>query len=215
MQSKFLLCAVVFIFSLGTTSAFADTVMIYLVGLAGTGKYTIAKSIATQYGYKVVDNHLLSNPIYSLLPKGGTKNPPEGTSDKIQRIREVVFEFMREDSASNYVLTNQLLENEYHHEIYQQVLALASKRKSLFIPVKLMVTQEERANRIVQSDRAARFKITNVQETYKPPRAIQLQHKYLLTLDVTHLSPEEAAKQIIEHVNANKNAKKNISISAQ
>jgi adenylylsulfate kinase-like enzyme len=186
----------------------ADTVMIYLVGLAGTGKYTIAKAIATQYDYKVVDNHLLSNPLYSLLPKGGAKNPPEGTSDKIQRIRNVVFEFMREDLKSNYVLTNQLLENKYHHEIYQQVLTLASKRKSLFIPVTLTVSKEERAKRIVQADRAARFKITDVQETYKPPRAIKLQHPNLFTLDVSDLTPSEAAKKIMDHIDASRMAKK-------
>lgn len=41
-------------------------VTLYLIGFAGTGEYTIAKEIAN-HGYKVVDNHLINNPIFSLL----------------------------------------------------------------------------------------------------------------------------------------------------
>lgn len=178
----------------------ADTVVIYLIGLAGTGKYTIAQKIAENYHYKVVDNHLLSNPLFSLLSEGEMKNLPEGTTDKIQRIREIVFEFIREDENSNYVLTNQLLEREYHHGIYQQVLGLAEQRKSLFVPVKLTISNTERAKRIVKSDRAERFKITEVEEAYRPQDFIKFKHKNLLTLEVSNLSADAVAEKIMSHV---------------
>ena len=206
MISKILWLLTVLIGFLASTSVLANTVVIYLVGLAGTGKYTIAKEIASQYEYKLVDNHLLNNPIFSLLPKGAALNPPEGTTDKIQRIREVVFEFITEDKHSNYVFTNQLLEKAYHHEIYENVLQLATKRNSIFIPVQLVISKAERAKRIVQADRVERFKITDIKEAHRPKNAIQLKHKHLLTLDVTYLRPEEAVNKIMAHRQALENS---------
>lgn len=40
-------------------------ITLYLIGFAGTGKYTIAKELV-KFGYKVIDNHLINNPIFSL-----------------------------------------------------------------------------------------------------------------------------------------------------
>lgn len=38
-------------------------ITLYLIGFAGTGKYTIAKELA-KVGYKLVDNHLINNSIF-------------------------------------------------------------------------------------------------------------------------------------------------------
>lgn len=175
------------------------TVVIYLIGLAGTGKYTIAKKISNR-GYKVVDNHLINNPIFSLLGKDGARNTPEGTTEKINRIRRIVLEFIQDDHYSNYVLTNQLLENPYHHETYNEISTTANKRGSVFVPVKLIISNEERAKRIVQPDRGKRFKITDVKEAYRPKNVIKISHDNLLELNVSHLTAEEAAEKIIQHV---------------
>jgi hypothetical protein len=77
---------------------------------------------------------------------------------------------------------------------------LASKRNSIFVPVSLIIAKEERAKRIVQPDRASRFKITDVKEAYLPQETIKLKHKHLLKLDVTHLPVDEAVSKIIAHI---------------
>lgn len=176
-----------------------QTVMIYLIGFAGTGKYTIAKKIS-EYGYKVVDNHLINNPIFSLLGKNGAQNASESATEKVGRIRHIVLQFVKNNKHTNYVLTNQLLENDYHHDIYNKILHTAKKRNSIFIPIMLVVSSEERARRIVQPERAQRFKPTDVKEAYRPRRAIKITHENLIELNVTHLTADEAARKIMEGV---------------
>lgn len=41
--------------------------IIYLLGFPGTGKYTIAKEICKQADFKLVDNHLINNPLFTLI----------------------------------------------------------------------------------------------------------------------------------------------------
>jgi len=42
------------------------TKIIYLIGNPGCGKYTIAQEIC-KHGFTLCDNHLINNPIFSLL----------------------------------------------------------------------------------------------------------------------------------------------------
>lgn len=177
------------------------TVVVYLMGLAGTGKYTIAKKISSQ-GYKLVDNHLINNPIFSLLGKDGARNASDAATDKIDQIRTIVLNFVKEDKHHSYVLTNQLLENPFHRRIYNEVMNTATQKGAIFVPVKLLISSDERARRIVQPDRGQRFKITSADEAYKERQRLQVSHRNLLVLDVTNLSAEEAANRILQHVHA-------------
>lgn len=181
-----------------------NTVVIYLMGLAGTGKYTIAKKLS-QRGYKVVDNHLINNPIFSLLGPDAARQATVEATEKIGRIRNIVLEFMVEDNRANYVLTNQLLQNEYHDHIYNQVLNAANKRGSIFVPVLLVISSEERSKRLAQPDRARRFKITDRREAFKSPKMLKVTHENLMELNVSNLSPDQAAEQIIRHIERIKN----------
>ena len=173
------------------------TVIIYLIGLSGTGKYTIAQEIA-QHNYKVVDNHLINNPIFSLLnwDKFNEEAPFQGLAwALIAKIRGAVFEYIVCERENNYVLTNELLKTE--RRLYDRVKELAQIRKSIFVPVRLVISNDERAKRIASPGRAERFKSTVIGERKD---LIVLEHENLLELDVTNLSAKEAAEQIIAHV---------------
>jgi hypothetical protein len=168
------------------------TTIIYLIGKAGTGKYTIAKELAKS-GYKIADNQLINNPIFALI------NPPfpEIAWDAIERIRDAVLWFISEEKNNDYVLTNELYEDEYDHYIYSQVKETAAKRGSLFVPIKLNISYEENARRIVNLERAKRYKSLKMSENHI--RAlINISDPNLIEFDVTDLSADEAAYQILK-----------------
>lgn len=173
-----------------------SSITIYLIGFAGSGKYTIAKEI-TNSGYKVVDNQLINNPIFSLLDLDGITSIPQNAWAAIADIRKAVLSYVSQDSKSNYVLTNELCEVEHDHVIYNRVKKSAETRGSKFVPVKLTILAEERARRITDPDRIDRWKSTNVAETEVQKEFIKIDHPHLLELDVTALSAMQAAAEIL------------------
>jgi hypothetical protein len=71
--------------------------IVYLLGFAGTGKYTIAQELSRRTGARLVDNHLINNPVFSLIQVDGKTPLPEAVSDKTWAIRHVVL-----DETSRY-----------------------------------------------------------------------------------------------------------------
>ncbi|MCC8398503.1 MAG: hypothetical protein LN569_04340 [Rickettsia endosymbiont of Labidopullus appendiculatus] len=176
------------------------TIIIYLIGKPGTGKYTIAQEIA-KTGYSICDNQHINNPIFSLLNYDGLTPIPEFAWDAIGRIRDSIFNFLSQEIVNNYVFTNCLYEVEGDHELFNQVQQLAVNRRSVFIPVKLLISQEENIKRIQQLDRLLRYKSIDVQDVYPEYPLIQISHPNLFEFDVTNLSASEAARRILQHVN--------------
>jgi hypothetical protein len=113
-------------------------ITLYLIGFAGTGKYTISKELAKS-GYKVIDNQLVNNPIFSLLDLDGVTPIPDKAWDAIGKIRNSVFDFIAHHPSANYVFTNELLEDRDDHAFYERMVQEAERRESLFIPVKLHI----------------------------------------------------------------------------
>jgi hypothetical protein len=172
--------------------------LIYLIGRSGTGKYTIAKELAKS-GYRIADNQLINNPIFELLSYDGFGNIPDIAWEAIGKIRTAILDFIALDLHNNYVLTNELLEDEGDHHCYTQVKQTANKRNALFVPVKLHITLEENARRIVNPDRALRYKSLALDENSTRP-LINIADPNLLELDVTSLSAQHAANVILEFI---------------
>ena len=76
------------------------TLIIYLIGRSGSGKYTIAKYFE-KYGFKIVDNHLINNPIFSLLDLDSVTPIPDFAWETISRIRASIFDFMSKEYKHN------------------------------------------------------------------------------------------------------------------
>ncbi|MBY0501530.1 MAG: hypothetical protein K2P93_05960 [Alphaproteobacteria bacterium] len=184
----------------------SSSITLYLIGFAGTGKYTIAQEIA-RYGYKVVDNHLINNPIFSLLDLDGMTQIPENAWACVRKIRHIILDFVAQDSKSNFVFTNELLEHENDWKVYGLVKETAEKRGSLFIPLKLTLSLDEHKKRITNSDRKARFKTTNPAELYEKKKLIEIDHSHLLEMDVTDLNPMQAASKILDFIESLKNVR--------
>lgn len=180
--------------------------MIYLLGFPGTGKYTIAKEIVAQAGFRLVDNHLINNPIFSLIQTDGKTKLPRMVWDYTDRIWEVVADTMVNLSPpdASFVLTNMLIEGEAGDMAhFGKVSTVAEKRGACLVPVRLDISNvEEHIRRITASDRADRFKETDAgrpQYYAETKKILRPDHPHVLTLDVTTLSASDAAAEILQH----------------
>lgn len=108
-----------------------------------------------------------------------------------------MLDFISEDKDNNYVLTNELLEDASDRNCYAQVKQASHQSGSLFVPVKLHISREENAKRIVNPDRKDRYKSLALDENSTKP-LINIEDPNLLELDVTSLSAVEAANIIME-----------------
>lgn len=178
-----------------------NTVIIYLIGTPGTGKYTIAKEIEKS-GYIVCDNQLINNPIFSLVGYDGFSTVPISAAawNAIGRIRSVILDFISNEHTHNYIFTNVLYEDEGDRQCYNQLKEMAAKRNSIFVSVKLHISEEENIRRIEQPERELRYKSRDKQDVFTRMPLIHVEHENLYELDVTSLSAKEAAISILQHV---------------
>lgn len=180
--------------------------IIYLFGFAGTGKYTVAKELSKVTGAKLVDNHLINNPIFSVIRADGITKLPETVWEKTWAIRKIVLQAIETLSPPefSFVFTNQLCnEDPDDHLLYQEICDLAEKRGSLFIPVRMLCDVHERVKRIVSDDRKERMKCIDPNEATDSEARFTVftpTHKNTLTLDVTAISPSEAVRIIHTHI---------------
>lgn len=110
------------------------------------------------------------------------------------------FDYLCDYGIGDYVLTNELYDCEDDQKIYAQVKNMAEKRKSIFIPVKLVISPEEHMKRITNPQRRERYKTTNADGAHSHRETIYIDHPNLLELDVTKLSEKEAAEAILSFV---------------
>lgn len=173
---------------------------------AGTGKYTVAREIAALTGAVIVDNHLINNPVFSVVGVDGIKPLPAGVWPKIAGIRRIVLDTIVElaQPEASFIFTNELFEGKSADRLlFEDMAILATKRKALFVPVILRCESEELYRRVISPERAIRFKLRNADWTRESIRSYSLlhvDHPNGLELDVTDLSPIEAAQAIIAHV---------------
>lgn len=175
------------------------TVIVYLTGKPGVGKYTIAKALSS-HGFIICDNQLVNNPIFELLQYDGYTKIPDFAWDAIARIRDSVFEFLVTYKQNNYVLTNNLYEDEGDKRLYNQVKQMAHLRRSLFVPVRLLITVEEHLKRVTKKERLLRWKSIDPEDVYDQTPLLTIIHPNLLELNVSYLSAENAAEKILIHI---------------
>ena len=63
-----------------------NTIML-LIGFAGTGKYTIGLELAGRTGARLIDNHLVNNPVFTVMNPDGLSSLPDGVWAKTNLAR--------------------------------------------------------------------------------------------------------------------------------
>ena len=180
--------------------------IIYLLGFPGVGKYTIAQELARQTQALLIDNHLINNPIFSVVRADGkTKLAPqvwEYTAKIGDLVREAIVTLTPPDES--FIFTNALAEEDAKgRAIYHKILDVALQRDSLFVPVRLLCDLPTLQSRIVEHDRRERMKMTDAEgiaDDYRRYTVLQPGHPHTLELDTTHLTVQEAASAIMVKV---------------
>ena len=183
-----------------------ENTVLYLLGLPGTGKYTIATEIAKRTRARLIDNHLINNPIFSVVRVDGKTSLPKETWDYTRKIGDIVREAVVKLATpeESFIFTNALNEGDpLDLKLYQKVIEVAQQRKSLFVPVRLLCDLPTLQSRIVNQDRHERMKMTDsegIANLYNTRTILNPNHPHQFELDVTLLQPSEAANVILAHV---------------
>ncbi|WP_316355145.1 hypothetical protein [Candidatus Trichorickettsia mobilis] len=77
---------------------------------------------------------------------------------------------------------------------------MALKRGSLFIPVKLLISEEEHLKRITEPSRRARWKSIDPLDVYQTEPLITIEHPHLFELDVSGFFAAQVAEKILKHI---------------
>jgi hypothetical protein len=180
--------------------------VIVLIGFAGTGKYTIARELVRLTDAKLIDNHLINNALFTAVNADGVTPLPTAIWDKVRRVRQVVYETIRELAPPDlsFVFTIQLIEEDPDdHAAFSDLVALAAVRRSLLVPIRLVCDIEELCRRIVNPGRAAMMKQIageSARQRSASKSVLTPQHPHLRTIDVTTRSASESATEILDYV---------------
>jgi len=179
--------------------------IIYLIGIPAVGKYTTAAAIAQRTGAKLVDNHLINNPIFRVANVDGTNRLPFPTEGwkYMGRIRRAVLAFIRDigHPDHSYVFTNVMREDEIR--AFRQIERLAKKRKALFVPVFLKCSAHELKKRKASPQRRRMMKeieLSNIRYWTEEFRELDVPHPNRLDIDNSRLKPAQTAKIILDHI---------------
>ena len=180
-----------------------------LLGYPATGKYTVAKAIVEQLAERgepaaLLDNHATANLVWSLVPR--ERRFDADVMARLAQLRHVLWDAAAEltSPAHSLILTNYLPPGrpstvlDRHRELAQQL-------RLPLVAVVLHCDPDEVIRRIPNADRAARLKLVD------PDRARELMSSAmtlptwpeLVDLDITGLSPPEAAARVIALADAN------------
>jgi len=183
-----------------------DNTLIVLIGFAGAGKYTVGRALAARTGARLVDNHLINNPVLTVVGADGVTPLPAAVWDKVGSIRRLVYEAIREISPPglSFIFTLELRESDpAAHRAFLDLQELAAARRSLLVPVRLLCDVEELCRRVSDPARAERLKEVspdNARKKCAEHAVLSPKHENVRTVDVTAKSPDEVVDVIVREI---------------
>ena len=185
-----------------------DNTMVVLIGFAGTGKYTIGRELCERTGARLIDNHLINNPIFRAINADGVTPLPFGVWDRVKEVRAAVYKAIRELSppGMGFVFTMELREsNPEDHKAFRDLERLAGARQCRFIPIRMICGVEELCRRVADPARVAMLKEISPELARKKSAedaVLNVPHPNLRTLDVTKRSASGSVEAILDEVSS-------------
>ena len=179
---------------------------VYLLGLPGAGKLTVARELQKNFDSILIDNHYVNNVVLGLVDPDGVTKLPARVWDYTKEVRKIVLNVIRELAKPdrNFVFTNALAEGDSVDErLFEEIADLAKARGANLLPVRLLVSKEELCRRVVSLERKEQLK------SIDPEGASEVWEKYSVInpsgafdLEASTLSPEESARAILNELSS-------------
>src|SRR4030081_2347367 len=185
-----------------------ENTMVLLIGFAGTGKYTIGRELCERTGARLIDNHLINDPIFRVINADGVTPLPFGVWDRVKEVRAAVYKAIRELSPpdTGFVFTMELRESKPEdHRALRELEHLAAARQSRFIPIRLICGVEELCRRVAEPSRVAMLKEISPELARKKSvedEVLSAPHPNLRTLDVTKRTASGSVDAILDEVSS-------------
>ncbi|MGE0240044.1 MAG: AAA family ATPase [Parvibaculaceae bacterium] len=173
--------------------------IIHLNGWPGVGKKTIGEIVAARLGARFIHNHLLHD---VAIACHGLNDPKRWAL--YEEVRQAAYQALRARPREEiFVMTNALCAgSEREREAWNHVVSLAADREAPLVPIVLRADFAENARRLRNRERVG-LKMTDpgLLREFMTADAIQRPDTpEFLELDVTQLSPRDAAEAILDHV---------------
>jgi hypothetical protein len=154
---------------------------------------------------RLVDNHYINNPIFRPIDVDGLGPLPAGTWDRVGEVRDAVVRTIEELSPKDwsFIFTNDLIELPEDRAWVDRLAAVARRRDSVFIPVRLICEVEELSRRIVSPERRALMKGVSadwIRRRIATEAVLDPGLPSTITLDITSMPPDQAADHILTHL---------------
>jgi len=189
------------------SNAFENTI-VALIGFAGTGKYTIGRELCERTGARLIDNHLINNPIFKVVKNDLITPLPPRVWDLVREARAIVYQAIRELSPPNmsFVFTMQLYQSDTaDHAAFWELADLAAARQSRFVPIRLICGVEELCRRVADPSRGEMLKDISTESARKrfaQHTVLNVPHPNIRTLDVTKRTASGSVDAILDEVSS-------------
>jgi ribosomal protein S18 acetylase RimI-like enzyme len=176
------------------------------LGFEGTGKLTIAQSLAPAIGARIVGNTWINNPIFGVIDTDAHTPLHPSIWVQTRKVREAVMDTIATLSQPNgsFIFTYVGVEGDpYDRHSYELMLRTAERRNALFVPVRLLCSETELARRIAMPGREGQLKTTDPLAAIARSRSqtvLDPQHPNKMALDVSARTAAESAEAIERHI---------------
>jgi hypothetical protein len=181
--------------------------VVLLYGMPASGKLTIASLLAREMGYTLIDNHYFHDFVRPFTEH--RSDWPDDYYKSMEKLRkyflEILAKFCPQDRVVKYVFTNMLLDDAMGMATFRDIEQFAKKIKAYFVPVELFCRRDVLNARVVDGDRAARGKISDVKKlkrVIEGRRILRVDHPNRLRLDTSDSTAEENLEKIRAHLGA-------------
>ena len=185
-----------------------DNTMVLLIGFAGTGKYTIGRELCERTGARLIDNHLINNPIFRVVNADGVTPLPASVWDRVKEVRAAVYKAIRELSPpdTGFVFTMELRESKPEdHKAFRDLERLAAARQCRFIPIRMICGLEELCRRVTDLARVAMLKEISpelARKKFAEDSVLNVPHTNQRTLDVTKRTASGSVDAILDEISS-------------
>ncbi len=186
--------------------------VIHLVGFPAVGKRTVAVELvaaseaALGRRFVLIDNHLSSNPILTVVDQGGSGTVGDEVWDLVDEVRDVVDRAIitLAPPERSFVFTNSPMAGDANGiRAVTRVQRLAEARHSTYVPVVLSCERGELLDRVANADRRSHGKWTAPDEVaahLATREVLRPESPHLLDLDTTSTPAGQSAQAILDHL---------------